>query len=67
VLIRVGAAETLLEDLVRLVGVAGAADVRVTLGGMAGMIHAWHLFYQQPAAGRRALAKVDTFIRSHFG
>ena len=56
VLIQVGSAETLLDDAVRLAGVAGAADVRVTLQVWPDMIHAWHLFYSQLAAGRRALA-----------
>jgi hypothetical protein len=28
------------------------------------MIHVWHLFYQQVAAGRHALAAVGSFIRS---
>jgi monoterpene epsilon-lactone hydrolase len=63
-LIQVGSAETLLDDAVRLAGVAGAADVRVTLEVWPDMIHAWHLFYQQVAAGRRALAAVGAFMRS---
>jgi monoterpene epsilon-lactone hydrolase len=67
VLIQVGSAETLLDDAVRLAGVAGAADVRVTLEVWPKMIHAWHLFYQQLAAGRCALARVGAFIRSHLG
>ena len=66
-LIQVGSAETLLDDSVRLAGVAGAADVRVTLEVWPDMIHAWHLFYQQLAAGRRALARVGAFIHSNFG
>ena len=63
-LIQVGSAETLLDDAVRLVGVAGAADVSVRLEVWPDMIHAWTLFYQQVAAGRRALATVGAFIRS---
>jgi acetyl esterase/lipase len=63
-LIQVGSAETLLDDAVRLAGVAGAADVRVTLDVWPDMIHAWHLFYQQVAAGRRALADVGAFVRA---
>jgi epsilon-lactone hydrolase len=39
------------------------ADVRVTLEIWPDMIHAWHLFYQQVAAGRRALAAVGAFVR----
>jgi epsilon-lactone hydrolase len=63
-LIQVGSAETLLDDAVRLAGVAGAADVRVRLEIWPDMIHAWHLFYQQLEAGRRSLAEAGAFIRS---
>jgi epsilon-lactone hydrolase len=31
------------------------------------MIHVWHLFYQQVAAGRHALAAMGSFIRSTLG
>jgi len=65
VLIQVGSAETLLDDAVRLASVAGAADVRVTLEVWPDMIHAWHLFYQQLTAGRRALARVGAFLCCH--
>ena len=65
-LIQVGSAETLLDDALRLAGVAGAADVRVTLEVWPDMFHAWHLFYQQLAMGRLALAQVGAFFRSHF-
>lgn len=63
-LVQVGSAETLLDDAVRLAGAMGTADVRVTLEVWPDMIHAWHLFYQQVAAGRRALAAVGAFIRA---
>jgi epsilon-lactone hydrolase len=66
-LLQVGSAETLLDDAVRLAGMAGAADVRVTLEIWPDMIHACHLFYQQVAAGRRALAAVGAFIRNMLG
>jgi acetyl esterase/lipase len=66
-LIQVGSAETLLDDSVRLAGVAGAADVRVRLEVWPDMIHAWHLFYPQLTDGRRALAQVGAFIRSMLG
>lgn len=64
-LIQVGSAETLLDDSVRLAEVAGAADVAVHLEIWPRMIHAWHLFYQDVADGRRSLASAGTFIRSH--
>jgi epsilon-lactone hydrolase len=63
-LIQVGSAETLLSDSVRLAATAGEADVRVTLQIWPEMIHAWHLFYQQLAAGREALAAVGAFVRA---
>jgi acetyl esterase/lipase len=67
-LIQVGSAETLLDDAVRLAraaGAAGAAGTRVNLEVWPDMIHAWHLFYQDVAAGRRALRSVGAFICSH--
>ncbi len=63
VLIQTGSAETLMDDAIRLAGVAAAADVRVTLQVWPDMIHAWALFYQQVAAGRGALAEVGAFLR----
>jgi acetyl esterase/lipase len=65
-LIQVGSAETLLDDAVRLAGAAGASDVRVRLEVWPDMIHVWHLFHQQVAAGRRALAEAGAFIRSNW-
>lgn len=63
-LIQVGSAETLLDDSVRLAAVAGAADIAVHLEIWPHMIHAWHLFYQDVADGRRSLARAGTFIES---
>ncbi len=63
-LIHVGSAETLLDDSVRLAGVAGAAGVRVTLEIWPEMIHAFTLFYPQLAMGAQALAQVGTFVRA---
>ena len=48
-------------------GVAGAADVRVRLEVWPDMIHVWQLFYQQVAAGHRALAEAGAFIRANWG
>ena len=62
-LIQVGAAETLLDDAVRLAARAGAADVAVTLEVWPEMIHVWHLFHPALAAGRRALAGAGRFLR----
>jgi epsilon-lactone hydrolase len=66
-LIQAGSAEVLLDDAVRLARAAGAAGVRTTLEVWPDMIHAWHLFYQQVAAGRRALAAVGAFVRASLG
>ena len=46
-LIQVGAAETLLDDAIRLAKVAGAADVRVDLQVWPEMVHVWHLFHPE--------------------
>jgi acetyl esterase/lipase len=63
-LIQVGSAETLLSDSIQLAARAGEADVRVTLQIWPEMIHAWHLFHPQLAAGREALAAVGRFVRA---
>jgi acetyl esterase/lipase len=65
--IQVGAAETLLDDALRLAKVAGAADVRVDLEIWPEMIHVWHLFHPALAAGRRAIAAGGALIRAHLG
>lgn len=66
-LIQVGSDETLLDDAIRLAGVAAAADLRTTLQVWPKMIHAWHLFYAQLADGRRALAEVGAFVPATLG
>jgi epsilon-lactone hydrolase len=63
-LIQVGAAETLLDDAVRLAQVAGAADVAVDLQIWPEMIHVWHVYYHELAAGRRAIAAGAEFARA---
>jgi monoterpene epsilon-lactone hydrolase len=63
-LIQVGAAETLLDDAIRLAQVAGAADVAVDLQIWPEMIHVWHLYYPELAAGRRAIAAGGEFARA---
>jgi len=64
-LIQVGSAETLLDDSVRLAGVAGTADVAVALEIWPDMIHAWPLWNAKLEAGRRALMRVGEFVRQH--
>src|SRR5437588_3714228 len=63
-LIQVGAAETLLDDALRLAKAAGAADVRVDLQIWPEMIHVWHIFHPELKAGLRAIEQGGAFVRS---
>ena len=62
-LIQVGAAETLLDDAIRLAKVAGTADVRIDLQIWPEMIHVWHLFHPELSAGRRAIEAGGAWLR----
>jgi acetyl esterase/lipase len=62
--IQAGAVETLLDDAIRLAGIAGAADVPVTLEVWPEMVHVWHLFHPRLAAGRRAIAAGARHMRA---
>jgi epsilon-lactone hydrolase len=62
-LIQVGAAETLLDDALRLAGTAGAADVRVDLQVWPEMVHVWPLFFPELAAGRAAIREAGQWMR----
>jgi acetyl esterase/lipase len=64
-LIQVGAAETLLDDAIRLAKVAGAADVRVDLQIWPEMIHVWPLFHPELKAGMRAIEAGGAFESAH--
>src|SRR5260370_35831709 len=64
-LIQVGAAETLLDDAIRLAKLAGAADVHVELQIWPEMVHVWHLFHPEVKAGKRALEAGGAFVRAH--
>jgi acetyl esterase/lipase len=63
-LIQVGAAETLLDDAIRLAKVAGAADVRVDLQVWPEMVHVWHLFHPELKAGLRAIEAGGAYVRA---
>jgi epsilon-lactone hydrolase len=63
-LIQVGAAETLLDDAIRLAQVAGAADVAVDLQIWPEMIHVWHTYHTELGAGRRAITAGGDFARA---
>jgi epsilon-lactone hydrolase len=66
-LIQVGAAETLLDDAIRLAQRAGAADVRVDLQIWPEMVHVWPLFWPELHAGKRALDNAGAWIRAALG
>ena len=61
-LIQVGAAETLLDDAVRLAKAAGAADVRLDLQIWPEMVHVWHLFHPELKAGLKAIEQGGAFV-----
>ena len=63
-LIQVGAAETLLDDAIRLAKVAGAADVRVDLQVWPEMVHVWHIFHPELKAGRKAIEEGGAYVRA---
>ena len=63
-LIQVGAAETLLDDAIRLAKVAGAGDVRVDLQVWPEMVHVWHLFHPELKAGLRAIEAGGAYARA---
>jgi monoterpene epsilon-lactone hydrolase len=66
-LIQVGAAETLLDDAIRLAQRAGAADVRVDLQVWPEMVHVWPLFWPELTAGKRALDEAGAWIKAALG
>ena len=61
-LIQVGAAETLLDDALRLAKAAGAADVRVDLQIWPEMVHVWHMFHPMLPEGQAAIGQVCAFL-----
>lgn len=63
-LIQVGAAETLLDDAIRLARLAGAADVYVELQVWPEMIHVWHLYHPELKAGLSAIQAGGAFVRA---
>lgn len=63
-LVQVGAAETLLDDGIRLAAIAGAAHVAVTMEVWPEMIHVWHLHHPRLAAGRKSIANGGAFVQA---
>ena len=66
-LLQCGSEEMLRDDSFRLAAKARAAGVDVTFEEWDEMVHVWHLFADQLADGRKALARVGTFVRKHIG
>jgi acetyl esterase/lipase len=60
-LIQVGAAETLLDDSLRVAESARKAGVEVSLEVWPDMIHAWHVFAPMLEEGRRAIDRIGEF------
>lgn len=61
-LIQVGAAESLLDDSLRVAERARAAGVDVRLEVWPDMIHAWHVFAPMLEEGRRAIDRIGDFV-----
>jgi acetyl esterase/lipase len=61
-LIQVGAAETLLDDSLRVAERARSAGVDVSLEVWPDMIHAWHIFAPMLEEGRRAIDRIGVFV-----
>jgi acetyl esterase/lipase len=66
-LIQVGAAESLLDDSLRVAERARSARVDVSLEVWPDMIHAWHVFAPMLEEGRRAIDRIGDFVteRTH--
>lgn len=64
-LIQVGAAETLLDDSLRVAESARSRGVLVALEVWPDMIHAWHVFAPILEEGRQAIARIGEFVRQH--
>jgi acetyl esterase/lipase len=63
-LVHVGEHEILLDDAIRITGLAGAADVDVRLEIYSGMWHVWQLFLALPQAVQ-SLRDISQFLQSH--
>ncbi len=64
-LVHVGSHEVLLDDSRRLVDLARAAGVDVTLEVADEMIHVWHFFAGNVPEADASISEVGAFIRSH--
>ena len=66
-LIQVGAAETLLDDSLRVAESARESGVEVSLEVWPDMIHAWHVFAPMLEEGRRAISRIGEFAAAADG
>jgi monoterpene epsilon-lactone hydrolase len=66
-LLQCGSEEMLRDDSARLAVKAKAAGVDVTFEEWDEMVHVWHLFADRLTDGRKALARVGEFVRTHIG
>jgi epsilon-lactone hydrolase len=64
-LVQVGSREVVLDDAREIERRARAAGVPARLEVWEGMIHAWHLYAAALEDGRRAVAELAAFVRSH--
>ena len=64
-LVQVGSEEVLLDDSVALAERARAAGVAATLEIWPEMIHVWHWFFPMLDEGRKAIAGIGDFVRTH--
>jgi acetyl esterase/lipase len=63
-LVQVGTAECLYDDVLRLVAELKTSSVDVTLSEYAGMPHVWHLFRILVPQADQAIAEIAAFIRA---
>ena len=61
-LVQVGAAESLLDDSLRVAERARSEGVDVTLEVWPDMIHAWHIFAPMLEEGRKAIDRIGVFV-----
>ncbi len=61
-LVQVGAAESLLDDSLRVAERARSEGVDVTLEVWPDMIHAWHVFAPMLEEGRKAIDRIGVFV-----
>jgi len=64
-LLQVGSEEMLRDDNARLAAKARASGLDATFEEWPDMIHVWHLFADRLEDGRKALARIGSFVEQH--